>query len=496
MAVIYEDKDRKIVPRWRGALLTAALGELSTTLAPKRDLPNPEFLRKRREDWERNRQIAYATDLVSAAFVCGQESLAQDAAEFVVKNQDKATPSAVRIAKKVLGEDSSPTPENIDSRIMIRNLRRRTVQDPHNAIAWTDLALNYTIQGHPDKAERAIRTALSLAPGNRFILRSAARLYLHQDQPRIAHDILRRSEATKHDPWLLAAEIAIASISDRTSRWIKAGKELIDSLAGKPHHISELASAIATLELGSGSSRAAKKLFHISLIQPNENAVAQAGWASRQNRQLAPEKSPSNVPRTFEASSWTHFYKSNWKESLGAAKLWQIDQPFSTRPAIHGSFIAGALLQDFKESCDIVKVGLAANPEDFTLNNNYVFALINMGDLSGALTILDRMKRFDLTKQDEVVLAATSGLYHYRKGEREAGRSLYVQALDSARRLSIPKLEALVALFFAQEEIKAHTPTASDTVNLATTLGERVVSSDVKALVKFVGELFKKDALK
>lgn len=493
MAIIYEDKDRKIVPRWRGALLTAELGELGTISTPRRAPQSIDFLLKRREEWEQNPQIANAADLVSSAFVCGQESLAHDAAHYILDNREKATPSIIRISRKVLGEDLPEAPLQEDSRLLIRGLKRRTIEDPHNAIAWTDLALRYTIQGLPQKAERAIRTALNLAPGNRFVLRSAARLYLHQDQPRTAHDILRRAANTKHDPWLLAAEISVASLSERTSRWIKTGKELIDTLSAKPQHISELASAIGTVELGAGSSRTAKKLFHTSLIQPNENAVAQAGWASRHHKLLSIEKPPQDVPRTFEAASWTHFYKSDWNESLASAKLWLADQPFSTRPAVHGSFIAGALLQKYKESCDFVKVGLAANPEDFTLNNNLAFALINMGNLPGATLVLDRMRRFKVTSADEVVMAATNGLFHYRNGERELGRSLYIQAVENARRLSNAKLEAMAALFFAQEEVRAHMPTAGDTVARATKLAEQIVSSDIKALTKVVGDMFEKE---
>jgi hypothetical protein len=58
-----------------------------------------------------------------------------------------------------------------------------------------------------------------LAPNHRFALRSAARFFLHVGKPDDAQTILRRSEATRRDPWLMAAEIAVSTVADRTPRW-------------------------------------------------------------------------------------------------------------------------------------------------------------------------------------------------------------------------------------------------------------------------------------
>jgi hypothetical protein len=64
-------------------------------------------------------------------------------------------------------------------------------------------------------------TALQLAPQNRHVLRSAARLFLHVGDPECAHDLVARNDATKNDPWLIAAEIAIAYLLIAPSRfWI------------------------------------------------------------------------------------------------------------------------------------------------------------------------------------------------------------------------------------------------------------------------------------
>ena len=51
-------------------------------------------------------------------------------------------------------------------------------------------------------------------------------------------------------------------------------------------HTSELASAVATLELNSSNIKRSKRLFDLSLRSPTENSIAQVAWASRQNRSI------------------------------------------------------------------------------------------------------------------------------------------------------------------------------------------------------------------
>src|SRR5205823_4591050 len=107
---------------------------------------------------------------------------------------------------------------------------------------WVDIARHYSIMGFNEQARRAIQKGVALAPENRFTLRSAARFYIHIGDPEVAHDILKRSEKTKSDPWLLAAEIAAATVAGRTSRLVRRGRGFLDT--HPPFQATELASAI------------------------------------------------------------------------------------------------------------------------------------------------------------------------------------------------------------------------------------------------------------
>src|SRR5262249_14991627 len=152
---------------------------------------------------------------------------------------------------------------------------------PRTPLFWTELARWYASLGQRDPADHAMRVALELSPSHRFVPRSAARLSLHLDDPERAHSLLRRAERTQTDPWLLAAEIAIAPLAGERSRWMKHGRRVVESQRFHPTAVSELASALATEAFMAGSGRDARRLFECSLELPTENAVAQAAWAAR-----------------------------------------------------------------------------------------------------------------------------------------------------------------------------------------------------------------------
>src|SRR5439155_22265534 len=124
-----------------------------------------------------------------------------------------ASPLARKPASSVPGipTEFDTHPLGGDHRSRIRVLRQRSIAEPRNAFVWVDLALLYTTLGLRDQAARAIRIALALAPEDRFVLRCASRFLVHIGDAERAHHILKRSEATPYDPWLMAAEFAVSS---------------------------------------------------------------------------------------------------------------------------------------------------------------------------------------------------------------------------------------------------------------------------------------------
>ena len=135
--------------------------------------------------------------------------------------------------------------------------------------------------------------------------------------------------------------------------------------------LSELASALATLELGGGRSLKAKKLFAQALIAPNENVLAQVEWASKAlNIDLEPRS--RQVPLAYEANAWGSYRKQNYLGAMEHSMNWLHDEPFSGRAANFGSFVA-AIQEDFAKSQKFIELGMKANPDDVSLQNNQIF---------------------------------------------------------------------------------------------------------------------------
>jgi hypothetical protein len=472
VSAIIEEKHRYVIPRWRDFSVTAELGELDSLRDAKRIFSEDSFFQEKIRDWETFKTASFAADLVGAAFVFGRYNEGAGAARFLLTQRDNVPEPAIQLALKLLkatniGESSFihdlVSEEPVDKlRKDIGSFRKRLRDEPRNALLWTEMARVQIILGFGEPAERAMRIALALAPTSRFVLRSATRLKLHLKKLTEAHDLLRRNIATQTDPWLMASEIAVSAIINRTSRYIKLGKTAIHSKNYSPYHTSELASALATLELVSGNTHNARKLFRIALDKPNENAVAQAEWASKNIKDLEVSAVESQVPRTFEAKARRNFQSADWNKSYAESWNWLLDQPFSSRPAAFGSYIAGVYLENYDACEKMATIGLISNPNDYTLLNNIAFACACRNQTDKATAILTKINKEQLTQHERICCTATQGLVHFRTGEMQLGRQHYLEAINLAKGPDHFSLKVLAAFFLVREEMKANTTESLD----------------------------------
>jgi tetratricopeptide (TPR) repeat protein len=337
---------------------------------------------------------------------------------------------------------------------------------------WVDLARHYAILGLGKRAARSMDAALRLVPNNRFVLRSAARLYVHINDPERAHDLILRSASSKQDPWLIAAELATAAVADRTPRLVRSGRGIMASGGFPDSQISELASALATLELSSGNSRIARRLFREALLDPTDNTVAQAKWASSRLNDLGLEEKHFALPLSFEARAQEYYSVGSSIEALDECRKWFDDEPYSSRPPLFGSFVSAVILEDYLTSTEFAEVGLSANPNDPLLTNNLVFALASNGKTQNAQEIYDRMNEERFDDDVKIVWLATGGLLAFRKGDLASGRALYQKAIERASDSGKIDLRAMAAAFLAREELIAQTPLALRALEFASTAAE------------------------
>ena len=110
--------------------------------------------------------------------------------------------------------------------------------------------------------------ALQLAPENRHVLRSAARLFVHAHDPERAHDLIRGNAATPYDPWLIAAEIALAAGAERKPKFFKKGIAVLEEGNRMPRQVTELAGALATTFLVDGYRKRESACFSNAWLIP------------------------------------------------------------------------------------------------------------------------------------------------------------------------------------------------------------------------------------
>lgn len=501
MTATKSDQNRRVIPRWRSSSLSASLGELGA-LRPRADwIATPddsERLAARRREWELSPGPTFASDLVGAAFIIGDGSIARDAAKALLETEQSRLRLARSVAVALLGEaqeryqsqDLQEESVSLDAqRATIHVVRKRLWEDPRNSLLWNDLARAYAALGFPEQALKSMDRALMLAPENRLLLRSAARLYVHIDDPQRANDLLRRSDLVKSDPWIIAAEIATASVADRRSLQIGKAKRLLAADSLHPFHLAELASALGTEELEAGSGRAAKRFFRQSLRKPTDNSVAQAEWAREQGAQI-PENVPFDVPFSFEARAARDVELGDWISALQQSRLWLTDQPFASEPAAYGSWVASTI-QDYEAAEELSAFGMIANPDDIILSNNHIFALANLGRLDEAIREYEQLDKGGASDEERIVLLATGGFLNYRRGDIEGGRALYRAAIAEAKGPRAARLRAMASILMTREEARAKTDEVSRFLTMARDLAQLVNTPDVRLWSEFLDSLRK-----
>ena len=272
--------NRVVLPRWRIWKDNQATGESRPLKGDRamdanaiRASTETEFAQRLHEFYA-SRGVYEAADVVSAAIVLGLEE-AQGARDAALTLYNSHLPIGHDLAERVLLQSSSPIarPELqpnieldssrsfVEEQMRVARLRRIVRRQPRDALHWLDLALAHTVLGNAAPARKAITIAISLSGDSRLVLRAAARFYVHERDLDAARAILSSDmERLLHDPWLLAADIAIADLADQAIRYGNRGKRMLESDLA-PRHLSELAAALATAELDHGRMKQARKYF-------------------------------------------------------------------------------------------------------------------------------------------------------------------------------------------------------------------------------------------
>jgi hypothetical protein len=456
MSASVNNQKRNVIPRWRDFEQTLSLGELSSIEQKsnvKFNFINSPDHQQKIIDWKSNKTVSNAIELLNSSFVVDDNDNSSEVAQFLSQRNIVTSSPIKSLSSKLLNDttlisidEQAPDFENFDSiiKVKIQNARRSISYNQNNPISWIELARLYLIIGKEYAAERCILVAIHLSSDNRYVSRISSRFFTHIGDFKKAKQILKLNKSFNVDPWLISADIGISSLQNKSSFNIKKGVELINSKNYSPFQLNELLSALATVELYSGSINNSRKLFNQSLIKPNDNTLAQAVWAKKLINNLNLTQSTfEKVPNVYEAKTYFYFYSNLWNQSFSNVLQWFIDQPFSRDPAGFGSFIASSVLGKYDEGIKLCIYGLKATPNDFILMNNLAYCYLKKDEITHAQVVINKIHYEGLTEREKVIYNATKGLLMYKFGKNEAGDILYKLSSQLADKIKDKNLKLL-----------------------------------------------------
>lgn len=520
MANLFEHKDRRVVPNWRSFGRTTVLGELNSFQKLRKESVEESSIEEYIIDWKLNQTVPHAADLLSAAFVNDkrEKKAVLQAAQFILSNEDKATRSQISLAQQIITKQPEADITSRFNDIGIASLSVLFNPQPFydkiketkallraysfNPILYVELSRYYSILGQEESSIQAMKTALHLASNNRFILRSATRLFAHYHTEQknhldYIHRFLRNSPMTKYDPWLTSAEISISTIRGRNSKLIKKGIELINSRNIAPFNFTELASSIGTIELLNGSLKKSREFFNKALLDPNDNSLAQIEWATTKDNQLHINHANFEVRMNFEALALDNYHNSEYDKALDNASKWLADQPFSKRPVMFGSNLASTILKDQEKSIAFLNAGLISHPNDPQLINNLAYSLALENKSKEALEQLVKVKHAtEINQVTQICLMATKGLAFFRSGLSESGRHLYLEAIEQTKKINNQNLNWIALLNYAREELLQGSEYVEPIMEAVLKIPENPRDIEIKTLRIDVMDLFEKHKVK
>ena len=435
MQSILDDRiPRQVIPRWRppsrlsGAELQSHKRKLS---ASSEEFSDYERALRR---WQNQKSLINAAELF---FATVDTPFLQKSIGAINQLLSSKNVALVEIAASIasLGRASDPEKE-VDLRAechrQIGYLKRRVREYPLDVISLVELSRLYTSIGQRNQAFRAMDIAVKLDSQNRFVLRSASRLFVHFREPDRARKLFER--LSTRDPWLLATQIALADVNGWEQRTGKLAREILHSKSLSPEHLTELAAAMSTVELKAGSRKLGRKFAQLVPLAPNENSVAQLRWlAERFNLPFSPML--LNTRWSFEARANFDRAIGNWLSCVQNADRWFWDEPFSVRPLHVATFVEAEVRGDLDSAQKFAELALIANESDATALNNLVFVLALRGRLEDAERIQGRVRHSDGRAAERAVNMATQGMLSFRRGRWEAGVNFYNEAISELSRL-------------------------------------------------------------
>ena len=177
-----------------------------------------------------------------------------------------------------------------------------------------------------------------------------------------------------------------------------------------PFSISELSSAIGSVEMMAGNKKKCRFYFNTALQKPNDNSLAQAKFLLSKHSDLSFKYGEDiAIPNSFEADAIAAYISEDYSKSLEAAVDWIEDMPFTSRPVQFAANLTYSFLKDYDTAVEILDLGLKANPNNPSLLNNKAYVCALSGNIVEAQLAIQEAKRLQMSTTVKVCLLATEG---------------------------------------------------------------------------------------
>lgn len=462
-----ESAPRHTIPRWLSINDAITTGEFSSFNSKAGATAQSHLitgahnfldgeLEKRKLAWQTSRDWYDAEELLALALVASawSDPVVVEAAQSLTGSEvsnEAIKGFARRFLRGAIAPQQTPLPiAEAEIRLEIAKRKRLLRLNPRDALRLTETALLHANLGQIRPSENLIKRALMLSPDNRYVLRSAARFFVHSNQPDRAIAVLSKSWRTGDDPWLNAALLATEAAYGKSPSGWKRAKALLGDARFGDRDLSELAAQMGTLEAGGGARKQALRLLRRSAISPTENAVAQIAWVGTHSHIFQPEEFLGDLSLSHEASARSAYHNGAWTDALTESEAWHKIERFSPRPAILGSFVASISGSAIGRGILLAEAALVANPTNPALLNNLAVLQAYHGDITAARAALDKaiLSARDLSPS----LIATTGLLAFRSGNPTLGVQKYRAAIEQAVEAKNHE-EAILAYCFLGREV-------------------------------------------
>lgn len=429
---------RRLIPRWRpiSATLKSNDSLSSNNVLPGEFAGDAAAFDRSISAWRRNPTAGHLGDVLAfGVHTEFQDSILAAGQEAVSAYREMTTTQQHLFTSLRQGDSASSlsliqgdTPDARPFQSRMQDLRKLLSVAPGNPLALLDFAQLKLATGDEKIASKILHGALSLAPRNRVVIRTLARFLRHIGEKGKAHALVVRALRESEDPWLMASEIALADSAEITPRFLQRARRILNERRLNSKHLSELAGAVATIELRHGALKSAREYARLSLLHPNDNVAAQAVFECKaMGISLEGQTVKAAIACASEAALFSDWFDKDLDTLQGHALRWHYEEPFSSRPIQFLSTVF-SLQGKYAKAGAWIACGLRADPSDHGLLTTSAFIHAATGKTTAAEKAIHRVRQIAQFTHGPYV-TATEGLLALKRGDYQAADFKYREAI-------------------------------------------------------------------